>query len=365
MFGRKAKEIARRFKETEPKVDDVKVDAVDTGESFREKTDRVDEPKTRGEAFKAARANRQKQFEWPPGSGNMYHTRTAEEEKKRNPASTASKSPAPKMSRVGTTPSGEAIRQTVMPKQTGADMKRKHDELVAKERQRMQANRAAMAAPRKPPMAPMSAADRSRMGGLEDSLARARSNREAIAKPGDWLGDIARRNYAMSPEQEEQTSGELTFLRNKYNMPAMAKGGSVESKAMIKKEIGFMQKKGAPKSMIKHEKAEAKGMKCGGMAKYAMGGTVKVPPKPYVPTAGDLNEKAGGDQEMENRSQSRGAGRGPMSRNAMKPKMYARGGGIESHGKTKGSMVKMASGGSVSARADGVATKGKTNCKIC
>jgi hypothetical protein len=36
-----------------------------------------------------------------------------------------------------------------------------------------------------------------------------------------------------------------------------------ESKAMAKKEISFMQKKGAPKSMIKHEKAEY-GMKKGG-----------------------------------------------------------------------------------------------------
>lgn len=41
-----------------------------------------------------------------------------------------------------------------------------------------------------------------------------------------------------------------------------------ESKAMAKKEIAFMQKKGAPKSMIKHEKAEY-GMKKGG---YATGG---------------------------------------------------------------------------------------------
>ena len=42
------------------------------------------------------------------------------------------------------------------------------------------------------------------------------------------------------------------------------KGGSVkESKAMAKKEIAFMKKKGAPKSMIKHEKAEY-GMKKGG-----------------------------------------------------------------------------------------------------
>ena len=42
------------------------------------------------------------------------------------------------------------------------------------------------------------------------------------------------------------------------------KGGSVkESKAMMKKEVAFMKKKGAPKSMIKHEKAEY-GMKKGG-----------------------------------------------------------------------------------------------------
>lgn len=96
---------------------------------------------------------------------------------------------------------------------------------------------------------------------------------------------------------------------------AYAKGGSVESKKMMKKEIGFMKAKGAPKSMIKHEEAEAKGMKgggsCGGMKKYA------------------------------------------------------RGGGVESKGKTKGTMIRMASGGSVSARADGIASKGKTNCKIC
>ena len=44
-------------------------------------------------------------------------------------------------------------------------------------------------------------------------------------------------------------------------------GGSMkESKAMAKKEISFMKKKGAPKSMIKHEEAEY-GMKKGGMAK--------------------------------------------------------------------------------------------------
>ena len=39
-------------------------------------------------------------------------------------------------------------------------------------------------------------------------------------------------------------------------------GGEVkESKAMMKKEVGFMKAKGAPKSMIKHEMEEMKGMK--------------------------------------------------------------------------------------------------------
>ena len=50
-------------------------------------------------------------------------------------------------------------------------------------------------------------------------------------------------------------------------------GGPVkESKAMMKKEVSFMKKKGAPKSMIKHEEAEM-GMKKGGkVKKYAAGG---------------------------------------------------------------------------------------------
>ena len=52
-------------------------------------------------------------------------------------------------------------------------------------------------------------------------------------------------------------------------------GGEMkESKAMMGKEVAFMKKKGAPKSMIKHEMAEA-GMKKGGMAKYASGGFVR------------------------------------------------------------------------------------------
>ena len=58
----------------------------------------------------------------------------------------------------------------------------------------------------------------------------------------------------------------------------LARGGEVkESKAMMKKEVGFMKKAGAPKSMIKHEEAEMKSMKkmaTGGITKAKMG---KVP----------------------------------------------------------------------------------------
>ncbi len=47
-----------------------------------------------------------------------------------------------------------------------------------------------------------------------------------------------------------------------------------ESKQMLKKEVSFMKKKGAPKSMIKHEESEMKGMKKmanGGITKAKMG----------------------------------------------------------------------------------------------
>ena len=96
------------------------------------------------------------------------------------------------------------------------------------------------------------------------------------------------------------------------------KGGKVkESKAMMRKEVAFMKKKGAPKSMIKHEEKEY-GMRRGGMAKS--GGSYR--------RAAD---------------------------------------GIASKGKTKGHVVKMAGGGVASSyrrNADGIASKGKTKGKM-
>ncbi len=87
-----------------------------------------------------------------------------------------------------------------------------------------------------------------------------------------------------------------------------------DSKAMVKKEISFMKKKGAPKSMIKHEMAESEGMCYGGkVKKMAAGGMTSMK---------KVAEKA-----------------------------------VKGHEKR---MHKMAKGGTASARADGCAVKGKT-----
>ncbi len=67
-----------------------------------------------------------------------------------------------------------------------------------------------------------------------------------------------------------------------------AGGGEMkESKAMVKKEVSFMKKKGAPKSMIKHEMKEA-GMKKGGMVGASKMGAVKTaaPSRDGVATKG-------------------------------------------------------------------------------
>ena len=50
-----------------------------------------------------------------------------------------------------------------------------------------------------------------------------------------------------------------------------SEGGMAESKKMVGKEVMFMKKKGAPKSMIKHEEGEMKAMKKGGIIASKMG----------------------------------------------------------------------------------------------
>lgn len=62
---------------------------------------------------------------------------------------------------------------------------------------------------------------------------------------------------------------------NQGGQEVFSKGGRMaESRAMMKKEVGFMKKAGAPKSMIKHEEAEMKGMKYGGKTKKMASGGI-------------------------------------------------------------------------------------------
>ena len=92
---------------------------------------------------------------------------------------------------------------------------------------------------------------------------------------------------------------------NQGKQEFFSKGGEMkESKEMMKKEVSFMKKKGAPKSMIKHEMKEA-GMKYGGAAKKMANGGITTAKMGSVRTAAPSKD------------------------------------GVAAKGKTKGTMVKM------------------------
>jgi hypothetical protein len=195
------------------------------------------------EAFAEHKNDKSGKFTW---NGKEYNTAMAGSSKPAAPAASSGKKTAgggkydtsgitpSEFKRVGTTSSGQAIRQTVMPQPTAADTKAKHDANVASEKARMDKNKAAMAAPAKAPAKYTSkerSADFARMRNLEGNLDSQRSTRARVDKPHDFLGSLAARQFLMSPEQEEQVKGERTFLRNKYNMSTsdsgMKRGGKV------------------------------------------------------------------------------------------------------------------------------------------
>jgi hypothetical protein len=103
-----------------------------------------------------------------------------------------------------------------------------------------------------------------------------------------------------------------------------SKGGDMkESKAMARKEVSFMKEKGAPKSMIKHEKAEA-GMKKGGIASSLKAHAA-------APASKAHGMKKGGS-----------VGTTKMGAVKTSPGNIN---GVATKGKTKGTMIKMARGG--------------------
>jgi hypothetical protein len=84
--------------------------------------------------------------------------------------------------------------------------------------------------------------------------------------PRRMMEDVAGRAMARAGQSPVGVAPPVRANRPVEPEMSYKKGGNVkDSKAMAKKEIAFMKKKGAPKSMIKHEKAEY-GMKKGGMA---------------------------------------------------------------------------------------------------
>jgi hypothetical protein len=82
--------------------------------------------------------------------------------------------------------------------------------------------------------------------------------------PRRMMEDVAGRAMARAGQSPVGVAPPVRANRPVEPEMSYKKGGNVkDSKAMAKKEIAFMKKKGAPKSMIKHEKAEY-GMKKGG-----------------------------------------------------------------------------------------------------
>ena len=167
-------------------------------------------------------------------------------------------------------------------------------------------------------------------------------------------------------------------------------GGEMkDSKAMVKKEIGFMKAKGAPKSMMKHEMAEMKGMKKGyasggmpmvmkdgqkvpafaadgkgkmahgGMTKeYGMGGMLKKIASRAAPMVKEAASRASPAMKS---SVSSAVNRAMPVIKRVLGRGMAEGGNV-----TKMGAVKTAkpSSGSASKRADGIAQKGKTKGKM-
>ena len=188
-----------------------------------------------------------------------------------------------------------------------------------------------------------------------------------------------------------------------------------ESKGMMRREVAFMKKKGAPASMIKHEEREMKGVK-----KMAGGGTgaskaqnflrqqampagrgmqgigsqrASNSPFQYTPNASRAGQASNTKDyvkqgmasglkpgtpafskyisDMPNLSQSstdeQKADAG-MKKGGMAGSYRRAADGVASKGKTKGHVVKMREGGSVGGSyrraADGIASKGKTKGKM-
>jgi len=206
---------------------------------MKEKLHYDDKGSTFKEAFAEARAEGKKTFEW---NGEKYNTKLKEKEK--------------------------ASMDEGIPKKTRADEKvgegyEKVGKSEAKEETRKPTNRGGAAA----------------LAGAGVGLgACIQAGRRYCSARQDSRENLLMPAKSAKQERFMQAVANNPKFAKKVGVPVTvgqeftkAKGGEMkESKAMMKKEIGFMKKKGAPKSMIKHEMAEAgmkpKKMASGGLA---------------------------------------------------------------------------------------------------
>jgi hypothetical protein len=124
----------------------------------------------------------------------------------------------------------------------------------------------------------------------QKKLMDAAAHNPAFAKKVGIPTKVAKEFSTASKGQKFGSGAETRADRQKLNKPKtdhgqsalFKKGGEMkESKAMVKKEVSFMKKKGAPASMVKHEMKEA------GMKKMAGGGAITKAKMGAVPSGGN------------------------------------------------------------------------------
>jgi hypothetical protein len=110
--------------------------------------------------------------------------------------------------------------------------------------------------------------------GPNDQMGQMRFAKGGQAKVGKVMSEFKSGKLKSSSGQKVTNPKQAIAIGlSEAGLSKKAKGGEMkESKAMVKKEVSFMKKKGAPKSMIKHEAAEMGAMKKGGKVKKMANG---------------------------------------------------------------------------------------------
>lgn len=140
-------------------------------------------------------------------------------------------------------------------------------------------------------------------------------------KQHNFMAAVAK-NPAFAKKVGVKPSVGEEFLKADKGKTFRQGGEMKESKMMVKKEVEFMKKKGAPKSMVKHEMAEA-GMKHGGMAKGGMSECKTVAKKEVKSHEKRMHKMAGGGKVAQ----------------------LSKADGVAKKGKSKGTMIAMKKGG--------------------